>query len=69
MFLMKNALNVTVQRTSYTTLLKCNSIFCLKLGITFGNYFLAISNKGEDHFCLYFVYFLNYPPMCEDTDC
>ena len=51
------------QRQSYTMLLKSNRIFCLILGITFGNYFLTVSNEGDDHLWLYFVFFLNQPPM------
>ena len=45
----------------YTVLLKSNRIFCLNLGNTFGNYFLTVSNEGDDHLCLFFVC-LNYPP-------
>ena len=58
----------TVQIQSYAVLLKSNRIFCLILGITFGNYFLTVSNEGDDHLWLYFVD-LNYPSMYEETDC
>ena len=37
--------------------------------IYFGNYFLTVYNEGDDHFSLYFVYFLSYPPMYEEIDC
>ena len=57
-----------VQGQSYTVLLKSNSMLCLIIGITFGNYFLTVSNDGADHLRLYFVYFLNYPPMYEEID-
>ena len=46
----------------YAVLLKSNRLFCLILRITVGNYFLMVSNEGEDHLWLYFVNFLNYPP-------
>ena len=54
----------TVQKEGYTMLLKSN-ICCLILGVTFGNYILTVSNEGEDHLCLYFVYFWNWPPIYE----
>ena len=57
----------TVQRQSYTVLLKSNGIFYLMLGITFGNYILRVSKDDDDHLWLYFVY-LNYPSMYEETD-
>ena len=59
----------TVQIQSYTVLLKSNRIICLILGITFGSYFLSVSKEVYDHFLLYFVLFLNYPPMYEEIDC
>ena len=58
----------TVQIQSYAVLLKNKRIICRILGITFGNYFLTVSNEFDDHLCLYFVYFLNYSPMYEETD-
>ena len=57
----------TAQRQSYTMLLKSNRIFCQILGINFENYFLTVSNVAEDPLCLYFVCFLNYPPMFDET--
>ena len=51
----------------YTVLLRINRIFCLILGITFGNYILSVSNEDDDHLWLYFL-FLNYPPMYEGID-
>ena len=59
----------TVQIQSYAVLLKSNRIFLLMLGISFGNYFLPIYNECDDPLWLYFVYFLNYPPMYEEIDC
>ena len=50
-------------------LLKSNWIFCLIFEIIFGNYFLMISNKFEEHLWLYFVFFLNHPPICEEIYC
>ena len=58
------------------TLFKYNVIQCyskvieyfLILGITFETYFLTVSNEG-DHLWFYFAYFLNDPPMYEETDC
>ena len=60
----------TIQIQSYKVLLRSSRIFCLILGIlTFGKYFLTVSNKGDDdHLSLYFVY-LNYPPMWREIDC
>ena len=58
----------TVKRQSYTMLLKSNRIFCLILRITFGYFFLTVSNEGDDHLRLYFV-FLNNPHMLEEIDC
>ena len=52
-----------VQIQSYAMLLKSNRIICLILGITFENHFLTVSNEGDIHLWLYFVY-LNYPSMC-----
>ena len=49
-------------------LLKSNKEFRLILGVTFGNYFLTVSNEVEDHLWLYFEYLLNYPPMYEEAD-
>ena len=59
----------TVQRQSYTALLKSNRIFCQLLGITFGNYFLSVSNKDDDYLWLYFIFFLSYSDMYEEMDC
>ena len=56
----------TVQRQSYTELLKSNRIFCLILGIPFENYFLTASNEGEDLLWLYFAFILNHSPMYEE---
>ena len=56
----------TVQR-HYTEFLRSNRIFCLILGIIFGNYCLTVSNEGDDNLWFYFAY-LNYPPMYEETD-
>ena len=50
-----------LQKQSYIVLLKNNRLFCVKLGITFGNYILTVSDEGENHVRLYFAYFLNYP--------
>ena len=58
----------TVQRQSYTVLLKSNGIFCLLLGINFENYSLGVSNEGDDHKWIYFM-FLNYLPMYEEIYC
>ena len=58
-----------VQIQSYSVLLKSNRIFCPIFGITFGNYFLVVPNEGYDQLWLYFVYFLNYPPMYEEISC
>ena len=58
-----------VQIESYTVLLKNNRMFCLTLGITLRNYFLTVSNKGDDHLWLYFAYFLNYSQMSREVDC
>ena len=58
----------TVQIQSYTVLFKSNWIFWLMFEIYFGNYFLTVYNEGDDHFSLYFVYFLSYPPMYEEID-
>ena len=38
----------TVQR-HYTVLLRSNRIFYIILGLTFGNYFLTVSDEVEDH--------------------
>ena len=59
----------TVQMQSYTGLHKSKRIFWLMIGISFGNYFLTIYNKGNDHLWLYFVYFLNYLYIYEEIDC
>ena len=58
-----------VQIQNYSVLLKNNRIFCLILEITFGNYFLTVSNESDDHLSLYFAFFLNQPPMYEEIDC
>ena len=58
----------TVQIQSYIVIPKRNRIFCLILGIIFGNYCLTVSNEGDDNLWFYFAY-LNYPPMYEETDC
>ena len=55
---------LTVQRQSYSVLLKSNRISCLIIEITFANC-LKVSNDSEDHLWVYFVYFLIYPPMYE----
>ena len=47
----------TVQKKIYSV--TQNRIFCLILGLTFGNVFLMVSNEGEDNLWLYFAYFLN----------
>ena len=39
------------------------------LGKTFENNFFTVSNEGEDHLWLYFIYFLNYAPVYEEIDC
>ena len=49
-------------------LLKNNGIFCLILEITFGNYFLTVSNEGDDYLLFYFVFFSNQPPMYDEID-
>ena len=59
----------TVQTQCYTGLFKSSRIFCLILGITFGNYFLIVSNEDDDYLWLYFVFILNYPPMYKEIDC
>ena len=59
----------TVQRQSYTVLIKGNKIFCLTLGINFGNYFSKVSNEGEDPSWFYFIYLFNYPPMDDTINC
>ena len=59
----------TVQRQSYTVLLKSDGIFCQLLRIIFGNYFLMVSNEVEDHLLFHFVYFLNHLPIYEGIHC
>ena len=59
----------TVQMQSYTVLLKSNRIFWLMLGTSFGNYILTVYNEGDYHLWLYFLYFLDYLSMYEETDC
>ena len=51
-----------------TVLLKSNKMFCLVLEITVRCYFLTVSNEGDNHLWLYFV-FLNYPLTFEEIDC
>ena len=63
----------TAQIQSYTMLKKLksksNRKFDLKLGITFENYFLMVSNEGDHHVWLYFVYYLNCLLIYEEIDC
>ena len=56
----------TVQKL-YTSLLKCNGIICLLIGIVFGNFILTVFNKVENHLWLHLVYFLNHLAIYEEN--